>query len=130
MVRRLHVGEQIAVARENLDSGPVSGQVPQPPRRFGTFLTETAQPRPHHRTVERLPGHRHPVASGVQALERHLGWFIVAFHDGDAISVSAGPSAPARQRGLRHKNRHAGTRATAQRARPGLWGGGSHRRCG
>jgi len=29
------------------------------------------------------------VAIGVQALERHVGWFIVAFHNGDAISVHA-----------------------------------------
>jgi hypothetical protein len=29
------------------------------------------------------------VAIGVQAFERHVGWFIVSFHDGDAISVHA-----------------------------------------
>ena len=41
------------------------------------------------RGARRLPGHLDPVAVRVQAFERYVGWFIVAFHNGDALGVHA-----------------------------------------
>jgi len=81
--------ERAAAAGWNLDLGPVFGggaAACQTVRRVltGSPAADFASP-----DAQRLPVDLDPVAVRVQALEPHVGCVIVAFHDGDAISLQA-----------------------------------------
>lgn len=89
MVRRPTGGGQAAAAGWNL--GPVlcSGEIPQPAGRSGAFSLKDPAADFASPGAPRLPVHLDPVAVWVEAFERHVGCFIVPFHDGDAISLHA-----------------------------------------
>ncbi len=85
------MGELIAATGRYHGSGPVFRGDAEACETVQRILTE-ARPRPAAAALlgaQRLPVHLNPVAVRVKALVRHVGCFIVPFHDGDAIILYA-----------------------------------------
>ena len=75
--------------RPVLEYDAVGSRLGTAARAVRRILTEGSAADSASLDAQRLPVHLDPVAVRVKAFERHVGCFIVPFHDGDAISFHA-----------------------------------------